>query len=522
MDMYFNLEEMKKKGMNEEVAKSVILLYSFYSPIQALNKKFDPAIKQAHENFNNWFVDSLKKIENRKQLRLFVRETLPLKAEETSIEVAKYTTTKYIRDNKLSNLSAEEVHCIREILGRPLEHLLKYLAQNENYLEKKEQANVMMGDDENIEKLNKLMKDFWNGCEWAKDDNNKIATQIREVLRKDKFDDISYQDFVDNNAFNYVRFPLFYENYKNEFLSYINRGCDILSKEYGVDRNNIGMNTIALELFTTYDTAMFIPYYKNIYLRLDYITAFLHEYTHALDHVAAIATLKPENAWMVTEWRPIKEDYDNSHALTKKILDFVRDIKTVNAYSEEKNIEEFREKLASITARFLLDIPKQLEEDPEKFKDSFEKIMDKFKTSESKKEFEKFMTDELKNHLAEHFKVSNINFYVEITKQMQGLYQKPNNFSLYYNLSQYNDFFQKYFSSNVEMFARIMENHFFRKYDDALIPSERDVQSHIFYPQPEEYDLLKPQIESLLSVFRENSALVQNKENLKAKVSYKL
>ena len=48
------------------------------------------------------------------------------------------------------------------------------------------------------------------------------------------------------------------------------------------------------------------------------------------------------------------------------------------------------------------------------------------------------------------------------------------------------------------------------------------MQSHIFYPQPEEYDLLKPQIESLLSVFRENSALVQNKENLKAKVSYKL
>lgn len=522
MDMYFNLEDLKNKGVEQEVAKTVILLYSFYSPIHALNKKFAPEIQKAHENFSNWYVDSLKGIENRKQLRRFAREILPLKAEETSIEIAKYTTTKYIRDNKLANLSEQEVDCIREVLGKPLEHLLKFVIQNEAYLEKREQANLMLGDDENLSKLGDLMRDFWNGCEWAKDDNNKVATQIREVLRKDKFDDISYQDFVDSNAFNYVRFPLFYENYKNEFLSYVNRGCDILSKEYGVDRDNIGMNTVGLELFTTYDTAMFVPYFKNIYLRLDYITAFLHEYTHAIDHVSAIATFKNDEHYMVTEWRPVKEDYEASHPLTKKILDFVRDIKTVNAYSDEKNVDEFKEKLEAITARFLLDIPKQLEESPEKFKDSFEKIMDKFKTCESKLEFEKFMSQELKGHLAEHFKVSNVNFYVEITKQMQGLYHKPNNFSLYYNLSQYNDFFQKYFSSSVEMFARIMENHFFRKYDDALIPSERDVQSHIFYPQPEEYDLLKPQIESLLTVFRENSSLIQNKEILKPKVSYKL
>lgn len=520
--MYFNLEELKNKGMDEQVAKEIILLYSFYSPIKALNKKFTPEIQKTHEEFSNWFVDSLKHIEDRKQLRLFVRETLPLKAEETSINVAKYTTTKYIRDNKLASLSEQEVDCIREVLGKPLEHLLKYLIQNEMYLEKKEQANLMLGDDENVEKLEGLMRDFWNGCEWAKDDNNKVAKQIHEVLRKDKFDDIDYQDFVNNNALNYIRFPLYYENYKNEFLSYINRGCDILSQEYGIERDNIGMNTIGLELFTTYDTAMFVPYFKNIYLRLDFITAFLHEYTHALDHVSALATFKNEEHYMVTEWRPVKEDYENSHPLTKKILDFVRDIKTVNAYSDEKSMEEFKEKLANITARFLLDIPKQLEESPEKFKETFEKIMDKFKTCESKLEFEKFMGEELKSHLGEHFKVSNINFYVEITKQMQGLYQKPNNLSLYYNLSKFNDIFQKYFSSSVEMFARIMENHFFRKYDDALIPSERDVQSHIFYPQPEEYDLLKPQIESLLSVFRENSALIQNKEILKPKVSYKL
>jgi len=199
--------------------------------------------------------------------------------------------------------------------------------------------------------------------------------------------------------------------------------------------------------------------------------------------------------------------------------------KEVPFSEEEQNAR--KEKIFSMTKRFLQEIYKKLNLDAKDFEPTIEEIMQEFKNTPKTIEFEKIVETKINSLTNEQFTTAHANYYSMMTSRIHYLYNHINNHTLYYNFSLINDNNKKggYFASKPEMLARSAECYFFDKYPETNItpPEWWENNSYLFYPQDEEKQMIIDIFSKTVASISQNSlAFEANLGRKNVKKQYRL
>lgn len=545
MDNYFTTKSLIDASIEEALAKRITLTYDLMTPMRAIAKKYEPEILELHNSYNAQFVEGLKKIKNWYDYEQFLSNQL---IEE---EKARLKVCAIMHPHKRKQAGKEAYHIaqienLSNIWGGSLNHLLQsevhYSKLMVKQLDTVEELSV--GDLSNLKGLDGFLEKFYAGCEWAVTDNEKIAGILEEKFPAKKKE--TFESFIDDNGFDFVRFPYKHENKKEAFLSYLDVCCENMTNEYGISRKRLGFGQNGLELCTTSDPAFYMPSTKAINLRLDMINAFYHEHFHALDHqillgidlqkvgemygsrgalefnlASDIKLLEPEKI----EDNASKEVLLGFNAASQEMVASLDDKKKEVVLTEEEQAAR-KEKIFTMTKRFLQEIYKKLELKAEHFDPTIDEIMQDFKVTEKTPVFEKLVEKKLLALVKDDFKESHANYYSMMTSRIHFLYNHMNNKTLYYNFSLINDGGKEgYFASKPEMLARSAESYFFNKFPETNItpPEWWENNSYLFYPQDEEKEKIINIFSETVGAIKKNiSAFEENLGKLNIKKAYKL
>lgn len=540
MDNYFNLENLKNEDIPEDLAKRVVLIYNLLNPMRALDVKYEKEILPIHNEFTASLVNQLKEVKTWQDYSDFMDEQM-VSEERSRLKICAIMHPSKRKEKGLPAYNEAQIENVSNMWGTAL----RYLLQSEySFIKLKMQdlenfTKLSVGDSANLVGLNSFTENFYAGCDWAIADNEKVAKNIESTM--DIKTDYSFQQFVDECGFDFIRYPIIHDNTKSIFLSYLDICSDIMTKEYGISKTKLGFNQNGLELCTTNSPAYYMPSTKAISLRLDMINAFYHEHFHALDHqvLLGIDTKQIDSMFgvrgsmeysLASEIKIIDPSKITDSASKNILLDFNKSSQSFVAALDENNKEvvfseqeqqERKEKIVSMTKRFLEEIYQKLELDSTPFTPVIEDIMKDFVEIKSSSDFEDTMDKKLSTLVGEKFEEKHKNHYVLMTQRIHNLYNKINNKTLYYNFSLINDGGkEKYFATKPEMLARSAESFFFQKYPKTNItpPEWWENNSYLFYPQGEEKDLIYKNFTNVINSIKANSAAFEDslgKKNIK-------
>ncbi len=546
MDNYFTTKSLVASSIEEALAKRISLTYDLMTPMRAIAKKYEPEILELHNNYNEQFIQGLKGIKNWHDYEIFLSNQL-IEEEKARLRVCAimHPTKRKQAGKEAYNVS--QIENLSNIWGATLTHLLqsevRYSQLKVKQLDTVEDLSV--GDESNIQGLNGFLEKFYAGCEWAVDDNNKIASILEKKFPPKKKE--TFENFIEDNGFDFVRFPYKHEEQKEAFLSYLDVCCENMTNEYGISRTRLGFGQNGLELCTTSDPAFYMPSTKAINLRLDMINAFYHEHFHALDHqiLLGIDLQKVSEMYgsrgalefnLASDIKLLAPEKIEDNASKEVLLEFnaasQNMVASLDAAQKEivlsdEEQQARREKIFTMTKRFLQEIYKKLELKAEDFDPTIDEIMESFKTTEKTPAFEKIVEAKLLALVKDDFKASHANYYSMMTSRIHFLYNHMNNKTLYYNFSFINDGNKQggYFASKPEMLARSAESYFFNKFPETNItpPEWWENNSYLFYPQDEEKQRIIEIFSDTVGAIKKNiSAFEENLGKLNVKKAYKL
>lgn len=543
MDNYFKLDNLLKNEIDEDVAKRVELIYSLLTPMRAIDKKYEPEILEIHNKFNEQLINKLKEVKDWPSYSDFLEEQMIVE-ERMSLSIMRIMHPTQRKSRGLSAYSEDQIGNLSNMWGTALEYLLKSeysfiklkMQDRENFL------SMSVGDSANLQGLNNFTNNFYAGCQWAISDNDKVADNIKTSIEVEQ--EYSFDKFVDDTGFDFVRYPLVHDNNKAYFLSYLNHCSDIMSAEYGISKKRLGFGQNGLELCTTNSPAYYMPSTKAISLRLDMINAFYHEHFHALDHqvLLGIDTKQVDSMFgskrggmeysLASEIKIVAPEKISESASKNILLSFNKSSQNIVAALDEENKviaftpeeqEERKAKVVSMTKRFLEEIYGKLQLEAAPFTPVIESIMKDFVGIAKTTEFEESMDKKLSTLVNDKFLEKHKNYYVMMTQRIHLMYSKMSNNhkTLYYNFSLVSDGGKEnYFATKPELLARAAESYFFEKYPKTNVtpPESWENNSYIFYPQGEEKELINRNFEQIVSCIKNNSAAFEEnlgKQNIK-------
>lgn len=544
MDAYFNLENLQTTVPDEQLAKRLKLAYDLMAPMRAIASKYDPEVLALHNRYNEQFVGGLKSIKDWYDYDNFLQDQL-VEEEKSRLAICALMHPTERKKQNLPAYAKAQIDNVSNIWGDALAHLLQseihYASLRVKHID--DYSNFSVGDEANLKGLEGFLEKFSAGCDWAVEDNVKVA---KAIAQKFEVRESSFEDFVEHNGFDFVRYPYRHDSEKNEFLSYLDVCCTNMAAEYGISRTKLGFGQNGLELSTTNQPAFYMPSTKCISLRLDMINAFYHEHFHALDHqiLLGIDLEKIKKMYggrgslqfnLASDIKLLEPEEIEDGAAKNILLEFNRLNQNIVAQKDEEGKEVVlteqeqdvrKAHIVVMTERFLQEIYQKLELEPEKFNPTIKEIMVSFSELKKTPEFEKVVEEKLKGLIDEKFKESHVNYYAMMTSRIHHLYNHINNKTLYYNFSLISDNGREnYFATKPEMLARSAESYFFDKFPETNItpPEWWENNSYLFYPQNEEKEAIVKSFKEAVGVISANSAAFE--ENLgkkNVKKAYKL
>lgn len=541
MDNYFNLDTLQKT-MEEPLAKRVLLIYNLLNPIQAIDNKYEPEILQLHQEYTSSFIEKLKQVNSWDTYIQFINNEM-IQEEQTRLKICKIMHPSSRKAKGLTPYLDAQIENISNLWGTALSYLFQSeytLVQIKDKMISDEDLTI--GEQSNLSQLNNFTEQFYLGCEWAIADNIKVADSISNSIPNSS---VSFESFIHDNGFDFIRYPLVHQDKKDVFLSYLNYCSNILSEEYNISKNKLGFNQNGLELCTTNSPAYYMPTTKCISLRLDMINAFFHEHFHALDHQILLGIdLKQVEAMfnrgsidysLASEINIFNPASITDSAAKNILLEFNSVSKNLISQRNEKNEitnytteeqDQRKKKILTMTQRFLEEIYSKLELDPTPFTPVIQDIIKDFSSISKTIEFEYAMDEKLSTLVNEKFQNKHKNYYVEMTQRIHKLYNNMNEKTLFYNFSLISDNGKpSYFATIPEMLARTAESYFFTKYPNTNItpPEWWENNSYLFYPQDEEKKMIYDQFQNIVKSIKENStAFEANLGKKNVKKSYQL
>lgn len=547
MDKYFDIENLNKICTDESLAKRLYLAYNLLSPVRATSDDYPKDVVNIHENYTSQFIESLKQVTNWQEYDNFLNSQRILE-EQTRLKICAILHPQERRKQAKEIISSERIYNVSDLWGSPLQHFLSsdFKFTNLKMKMQNDPSAFSMGDEQNLKALNDFVESFVAGINWAKDDNNKVASEISKQTNFSVTPQ-TYEGFIASCGFDYIRYPIVHEDQKDSFISYLQECAELISKEYSIEKSKIGFVHNGLELHTTQDPAFYVPSTKAISLRLDMINAFYHEHFHALDHQVMLGIDLDKikkmygirgsvNTSLASDIKLLEPEEIEDSANKSILLGFnsasdkmiTASLPEDKESAEYKDLQEKRKQLIpEMCERFLREIYQKLELDPAPFEPVIQEIMKSFTSIEKSPEFEKVVAQQLKTLTDEKFKESHANYYTIMSSRIHFLYNHLDDKTLFYNFSLINDNYNKkgYFSSKPEMLARAAETYFFQKYPHTQMtpPEWWDSNSYLFYPQKEEKELIAGVFKDTIEHIKNNAqAFVSSIAKKNIKKSFRL
>lgn len=564
---FYTGDKIKKLKCDSEIKKRMELIYWLTCPIVSVCEDIGQDVLDIHNKFNEQMLKSLSKVRNWIDYEVFLKEQ-NIRAEQSAIKVAEILHPQKRREQGKETVNELSLMNYCNLLGEPLIDLFRMESIFVNLHNKNltDPYDMSVGDHSNYKQSKDYFESFYKGCQWAIEDNNKVADSLNYEKQQD------FKDFINENGFTYLRYPNIHLKQKDKFLSYLQECSQIISNTYGISQDNVGFKQNGLELFTTKSSeAYYVPSLNTINLRMDMINAYFHEHFHSLDHqifhnidleevknmfgrrgqlkfslASEVNMIDPEK---ITDG-PSKEIMIEFNKITEKLIHNLDSNNEEIPYLPE-NQEIRKAHILEDVEKFLNEIHSKLKISAEPFKPIIKDIMIAFKELEKPNDLMKLMeeklfpltienlTEEYEEKLKEDinmlgqekpdtpFKQAHANYYISMCGKIKTLYNKMNDKTLFFNYSFINDNSKKggYFASKPEMLARTAETYFFNKFPHLNItpPEWWEANSYLFYPQNEEVNLVCKVFEETANVVKQNSSAFEKELGKHNKVKiYKL